>query len=434
MTSSTLERDYSETRRPITLGILTIAVFFGGCGGWAATAPLDGAIIGGGSLAVHGNTKTIQHREGGIVSQILVQEGDVVARDQVLIKLDDTQVRASLNVHTSQLMGDQALYARNLAELSNSSEIVLPPNLDTSDPVVRSIVTREQVILTNRRLLLNQQIRVVDERLAQTRSQATGATAQHVSAMRALAFGMQQLQAMTSLERVGLAARNSVLELSRSIEALRGEAGQLESDINRHEAELAELETEKLRLYTATQGEATRESREAQLRIDDVLPRIAADRDLLNHLSIRAPVSGQVVDLQVFTKGGVIEPGKPILHIVPRTRDLVAISEIKPEDIEHVHLGSDARIIATGFNAKETQPVDGRIVSVSADRITDARTGRSFYTAEVALVDDHRAGSLMKQLGPGMPVEVVIPVKPRTALDYLLEPIRTSLRSAGREM
>ena len=434
MRSKSLEGDFSETRRSVKLGVLTVAFFFGGCGGWAAIAPLDGAVVGGGSLAVHGNTKTVQHREGGIISQMLVQEGDVVSRDQLLIKLDDTQVRASLNVHTTQLAGDRALYARNLAELSNSSDIHLPPDLDVGDPVVQSIIAREQVILKNRRSLLAEQIKIVDERLAQTRSQSIGVTAQHASAMRALAFGMQQLQAMISLERVGLAARNSVLELSRSIEALRGETGQLDSDISRHQFEMAELETEKLRIYTTAQSEATRESREAQLRIDDMLPRIVADRDLLSHLDVRAPVSGQIVDLQVFTKGGVVEPGKPILRIVPKVRDLVVISEIKPEDIEHVHLGLAARVIATGFNARETQPVDGRVVSVSADRITDARTGRSYYTAEISLTDDHRAGTLLKQFGPGMPVEVVIPVKPRTALDYLLEPLRTSLRSAGREM
>ena len=145
-------------------------------------------------------------------------------------------------------------------------------------------------------------------------------------------------------------------------------------------------------------------------------------------------MAGQVVDLQAFTRGGVIEPGKPILQIVPEARRIVATAEIRPEDIEHLRPGQPARIIATGFNARETQPLEGRVDIISADRITDPRTGRAYYTVEVSLLADHASGTLLRQLGPGMPVEVVVPVKPRTALDYLTEPLRTSLRSAGREM
>ena len=252
--------------------------------------------------------------------------------------------------------------------------------------------------------------------------------------MRGLGYGEQQLQSLATLERMGLAARNTVLELSRSIEALRGEAGQLESEIVRHQAEAAELQAEKLRLRSAAQSEATRDMREAQLRINDVIPRIVADHDLLGRLDIRAPVAGQVVDLQVFTRGGVIEPGRPILQIVPESRRLVATAEIKPEDIEHIHVGQSARVIATGFNARSTQPLEGRVDVVSADRITDPHSGRTFYSAEITLLGDHDNGRLISQLGPGMPVEVVVPVKPRTALDYLTEPLRTSLRQAGHEL
>ncbi len=293
---------------------------------------------------------------------------------------------------------------------------------------------RERVVFDNHRALLAQQLRIIDERIAQARQQQSGANAQHQAAMRGLAFGAQQLAALTSLERMGLAGHNTVLELSRSVEALRGDTGQLQSDIARHAAEAAELEAEKLRLRAAAQSDATHELREAQLRINDVLPRLVADRDLLARLDIRAPVAGQVVDLQAFTRGGVIEPGKPILQIVPETRRIVATAEIRPEDIEHLRPGQPARIIATGFNARETQPLDGRVEIISADRITDPRTGRAYYTVEVSLLADHANGTLLRQLGPGMPVEIVVPVKPRTALDYLTEPLRTSLRSAGREM
>ncbi len=419
---------------PVALGLTVVTVFFGGFGTWAALAPLDGAVVGQGALAVHGNTKTVQHKEGGIVAALLVQDGDRVARGQVLIRLDDTQLLASLRVHQAQLAGDEALCARDLAELSGAATVAFPDDLGEADPVARSVMARERVVFENHRGLLAQQLRIIDERMAQAREQQAGAVAQHEASMRGLAYGTQQLAALSSLERMGLAGRNTVLELSRSVEALRGETGQLQSDVARHAAEAAELEAEKLRLRAAAQGDATHEMREAQLRINDVTPRLAADRDLLARLEIRAPVAGRVVDLQAFTSGGVIEPGKPILHIVPEERRIVAVAEIRPEDIEHLRAGQAARVVATGFNARETQPMDGRVDVISADRITDPRTGRSYYTAEVSLLADHAGGTLLRQLGPGMPVEVVVPTKPRTALDYLTEPLRTSLRQAGREM
>ncbi len=420
--------------KPVAVGIAVLAVFFGGFGTWAATAPLDGAIVAQGSLAVHGNSKTVQHKEGGIVAALLVQDGDRVARNQLLIRLDDTQLLAMLRVHQAQLAGDEALCARDLAEIAGAAAIAFPSELRDTDPVAQSVMARERVVFTSHRDLLLQQLRITDERIAQAREQQRGAIAGHEAAMRGLAFGAQQLAALSALERMGLAGRNTILELSRSVEASRGETGQLQTDIARHAAEAAELEAEKLRLRAAAQGEATRELREAQLRINDVLPRLAADRDLLARLEIRAPEAGRVVDLQAFTRGGVIEPGKPILHIVPEGVRVVAMAEIRPEDIEHLHTGQTAHVIASGFNPRETQPVEGQVDVISADRITDPRTGRSYYTAEVSLLTDHAGGSLLKQLSPGMPVEIVVPTKPRTALDFLIEPLTTSLRTAGREM
>jgi HlyD family secretion protein len=218
------------------------------------------------------------------------------------------------------------------------------------------------------------------------------------------------------------------------VEALRGQVGQLSSDVARFGSQAVELAAEKLRLTETSQNDATRELREAQLRINDVLPRLVADRDLLSRLEIRAPLAGQVVNLTIFTKGGVIEPGKPVLDIVPTTRTIVAEAEIKPEDVEYLKVGQAADVVAVGFNPRENAPIRGQVKVISADRISDGRTGHSFFKAEVALVADRQDGTLLARLTPGMPVEVIVPVKPRTALEYLLEPLRESFRHAWREM
>jgi HlyD family type I secretion membrane fusion protein len=391
-------------------------------------------VVGTGVLTVHGNRKTVQHREGGIVETLSVAEGDHVRQGQILIRLDGTQARASLAVHQAALAGDLALTARDLAEISGAPRIDFPAQLDTKDGIAASVMARETTVFRNHRTLLQEQLAVIDQRIVQAHRQAEGAQAQYQAAMHGMDLAAQELQAFATLSQSGLASRTRVLELARNVESLRGDVGQLQSDIARHTAEAAELEAEKLRLRAAAQADATHELREAQLRINDVLPRIAADRDLLNRLDIRAPASGEVVDQTVFTKGGVIEPGKPILDIVPETPKIVAEADIRPEDIEYLRVGLPARVIATGFNPRETQPIQGRIDIISADHSTDPRTGRTYYKAEVILEHDREGGKLLRRLEPGMPVEVIIDVKPRTALEYLIEPLRSSLRQTGNEI
>jgi len=251
---------------------------------------------------------------------------------------------------------------------------------------------------------------------------------------RQLGFAETEQRAVAELERSGLASKNRLLELNRSVEALRGQSAQLASDVARFGAQAVELDAEKLRLREAALNEATRELREAQLRINDTLPRIAADEDQLARLTIRAPMAGQVVNLAIFTKGGVVEAGRPLLDIVPAEPGIVAEAEIRPEDVEHLRIGQKAQVIAVGFNQRETLPIEGEVRVISADRITDPHTGRGYFRVEIALLADRQNGSLLARLGPGMPVEVVVPVAPRTALEYLAEPLLQNMRGAMREL
>lgn len=421
-------------KTPIRIGIATVLLFFGGLGTWAYLAPLDGAVIGSGILTVHGNRKTVQHREGGIVAELLVRDGSVVEQGQLLVRLDDTQARAILTVHQSQLLGDTALTARDTAELAEATEINFPPELSPDDPIAATVMNRERIVFHNHRDLLARQQEVIDQRIVQVMHQQAGAHMQRDSAIAQLGFAEDEKRAIASLERVGLASKNRLLELSRAVEGLRGQVGQLTSDVARYGAQAAEMGAEKLRLRDTAQTEATRELREAQLRMNDVLPRLVADRDTLARLEIRAPLGGEVVNLAIFTKGGVVEPGKPVMDIVPTASTIVAEAEIKPEDVEHLRIGQAADVIATGFNARENAPLRGEVRVVSADRVTDNRTGRSYFKAEIALLSDRQNGTLMSRLTPGMPVEVVVPVAPRTALDYLIGPLRESMRGAWREL
>lgn len=418
----------------IRIGILTVLMFFGGLGSWVMLAPLDGAVVGPGALSVHGNRKTLQHREGGIVAELLVRDGTRVTQGQVLLRLDDTQARASFTVHHAQLLGDLALTARCMAELAETDTVAFPPDLDDTDPIATTVKQRERLMFRSRRDLLNRQIAILDQRIEQGQHQTQGTRIQLDSTMRQLGFAEEEWRAVATLERTGLASKNRLLEISRAAEALRGQVGQISTEVARLGAQTIELEAEKLRLREMSAAEATRDLREAQLRINDVIPRLAADRDVLARLEIRAPIAGEVVNLAIFTTGGVVEAGRAMMDIVPGDRRIVAEAEIRPEDAERLRIGQTARVIALGFNPRETAPIQGEITVISADRITDPRTGRSYFRAEVALVADQEQGRLLARLGPGMPVDVVVPIAPRTVFDYLVAPLRESFRSAGREL
>lgn len=418
----------------IRVGILTVLAFFGGLGSWAMLAPLDSAVIGQGALAVHGNRKTVQHREGGIVAELLVRDGTIVDQGQIVLRLDDTQARASFTVHQAQLLADRALMARCLAELAEAEAVTFPADLDDTEPMAATVKERERLMFRSRRELLSRHHAILDQRVEQGHHQAQGVRVQLESTVRQLRFAEEEWRAVATLERSGLASKNRLLEISRAVEALRGQVGQLSTEVSRLGSQAVELEAEKLRLREVYAAEATRELREAQLRINDVIPRLAADRDVLARLEVRAPISGEVVNLAVFTQGGVIEAGRALMDIVPANRVIVAEAEIRPEDVERLRIGQQAQVIAVGFNPRETAPIQGEIRVVSADRITDARTGRMFFRAEVALVADQDHGRLLARLGPGMPVDVVIPIAPRTVFDYLVSPLRESFRTAGREL
>ena len=205
-------------KNAIRLGVVTVLLFFGGLGSWTMLAPLDGAVVSTGSLAVHGNRKTIQHREGGIVAELLVRDGSPVEEGQLLVRLDDTQVRAQLTVHQSQLLADRALIARVVAELGDLPDIVFPADMASDDPAVAavaaSVMDRERILFRSRRDLVRRQLDILDQRIEQTRHQANGARIQVVSAIKQLGFAEDEFRAIAELERSGLASKNRLLEVS----------------------------------------------------------------------------------------------------------------------------------------------------------------------------------------------------------------------------
>lgn len=424
-----------RARGAIVAGLGVIAVFFFGIGGWAAYAPLNGAVVAPAVVKVEGNRKTIQHLDGGIVKKLLVKEGGWVAIGQSLIILEDAQARAAVDVLSQQSDALQAQEARLLAERDGDKAIAFPDGLisQRDDPAVSKILQTETKQFEIRRTGLEGQVSVLKQRIAQLQEQITGAEAQQTAVKESLAIIAAELRDQNFLLGKGLTQRPRVLELERTASGLRGQLGDLIGSIAKVRQAIGEMELQAIQARNVWTTEVAKDLREAQAKLADVTPRLQAARDVLDRTNMRSPYAGYVVDLSVFSVGGVIQRGDKVMDIVPSQNGLVTEANINVDDIHDIHPGMRAELHFTAYKQRLIPVIHGDVIDVSADRLTDKRTGMPYYTALVRVNDRELAASKDVQLYPGMAVTVVIPTKERTALDYLIGPIAASFDQSFRQ-
>ncbi len=417
------------------LGIAVIAAFFGGFGTWAALAPLESAAIAPGSVRIETNRKTVQHLEGGIVAEILVRDGDTVEAGQTLIRLDDTQPRGSLQLLKGRYWAARALEVRLIAERDGSESIAFPPDLTAAQkgPAATEVI-RGQVSIFNahRQAMVGQKL-ILQQRIAVLNEEIVGLKGKIKAQTRQLELIREEIKDVQKLYRQGLAKKTRLLALQRSEAEIEGDRGENLAMIARAGERVLEARLRISELQTAVVNAAVEELREVQNQLFDLTERIRAAEDVLNRTNIVAPLDGIVVGVQIHTPGGVIARGAPLMDIVPSRDKLVIEAQVHPNDIDVVHPGLLAHVRLTSFNMRSTRPVEGRIKSVSADRLTDERTGAAFYLARVELMQDPAEALDGASLYPGMPAEVMIVTGARTPLEYLLRPINVSLNRAFRE-
>lgn len=424
-----------RARGAIVAGLGVIAVFFFGIGGWAAYAPLNGAVVAPAVVKVEGNRKTIQHLDGGIVKKLLVKEGGWVAIGQSLIILEDAQARAAVDVLSQQSDALQAQEARLLAERDGDKAIAFPDGLisQRDDPAVSKILQTETKQFEIRRTGLEGQVSVLKQRIAQLQEQITGAEAQQTAVKESLAIIAAELRDQNFLLGKGLTQRPRVLELERTASGLRGQLGDLIGSIAKVRQAIGEMELQAIQARNVWTTEVAKDLREAQAKLADVTPRLQAARDVLDRTNMRSPYAGYVVDLSVFSVGGVIQRGDKVMDIVPSQNGLVTEANINVDDIHDIHPGMRAELHFTAYKQRLIPVIHGDVIDVSADRLTDKRTGMPYYTALVRVNDRELAASKDVQLYPGMAVTVMIPTKERTALDYLIGPIAASFDQSFRQ-
>ena len=429
-----LEPDES-LRKYALAGWIILGVFFGGFGLWALTAPLNGAVVANAEVKVQGNRKSVQHLDGGIVKAMKVKEGDHVKAGDVLIVLDDAQARAEYDVLSKQQILLQATEARLMAELNHAPTVAPPAGIAArlSEPDVKDIWDGQLREFASRKAALDGEHKVGQQKVAELREQIAGHEKQVASVGEQISSVKKELADIGPLVDKGLIARPRQLELERSASGLEGQSAETTAEIARERQAIAEESQQLAQIDNDRAADITKDLRSTESSLLDVTPRAMNAKAVLSRMEIRAPYSGKVVGLSVFGSGAVIQRGEKILDIVPDNDALTIEAQVAVDNISDVHPNMLAEVYLTAYKQRITPMVHGTVMQVSADRLSDPRTGSPFYTA-VVRIDENELKQLPNiALYPGMPARVMIPTVERTAFDYLVGPLVQSFGTAFRQ-
>lgn len=424
-------------RFPMTLGLLALAVLVGGFGTWAATTQISGAIIAGGSIEVDQNRQVVQHLDGGIVSDILVDEGDLVEQGQVLLRLDPTLLVSELAIADGQYLELLARAARLSAERDGADSITYPAELMAeaeTRPDIRDLVTGQSNLFEARRETSAREVEQLSKRKEQINDQVVGIDAQQAALATQLELIEQELADQRQLLAKGLAQATRVLGLQREQARIAGQVGELKAQKAQAEGRITEIDIQVLSLETQRREESISTLRDLQFREREQAEQRRALRERLSRMEIRAPVSGIVYGMTVFTPRSVIRPADPVLYLVPQDRPLVIAAQVEPIHIDQLFVDQDVSLRFSSLDQKETPELFGRVIQISADAFENQSTQIKFYRAEIVL----KEGEVERlpegaTLIPGMPVEAFIRTADRTPLGYLVKPFADYLARAMRE-
>jgi HlyD family secretion protein len=426
----------------IRFGLIVVAVFFILFLGWASFAPLDAAAYAPGRVTVSGQRQTVQHRDGGVVGAIYIKDGQRVRRGQVLLRLAAAEVRAQERSLASQTISLIAQRARLRAEQLGLSAIPAPPEfavLPAPDQVeARRVLALQTAQLRARSSLLSTQQGVLGRQRAQAGEQSYGFQSQIQAIQEQERLLTAELDGMRSVAEKGFVSANRIRALERALADLRGQRGRLQAAVSEASESVGESRLRIVEVERAQQERIASELRDVEFSLSDILPKLRAAQDQLARTEVRAPASGSVVGLSIFTEGGVVAPGQKLMDIVPDKSALLVEARISPVDIDDLRLGQQAIVRFSGLQDRDLPTLHGQVRRVSADSFTDDKTGESFFTADVAVppseiekVQSRRGAEFI--LVPGMPVQILVPLRKRTALQYLLEPLSATIWRSFRE-
>ncbi|MDT9600382.1 HlyD family type I secretion periplasmic adaptor subunit [Sphingosinicella rhizophila] len=428
--------------REIRAGLVVAGLFFVLFLGWAAFARLDAAAVALGRVAVSGQRQSVQHRDGGVVGAIFVKEGQKVRKGDVLVRLASAEAQAQERALASQVIGLRAQRARLRSEQLGLAAIPLPVEFATLSDEDKAEAGRamrvQQMQLRARASLLSTQRNVLGQQGMQVGQQGQGYRRQLASINEQERLIGEELESLRTVAEKGFVSKNRIRALERARADLVGQRGRLEAAISESAASMGES---RLRVVETSQGQQDRiatELRDVEYSLGDLGPKWDAARDQVARTELRAPATGTVVGLSVFTIGGVVSPGQKLMDIVPEKSALVVEARFSPDDVDDLKQGQGADVRFPGLHDRDMPPLAGRVERVSADSFADENTGEVFFTGQIVVLPDqmkilrqHRGSDF--SLKPGMPVEILVPLRRRSALQYLLDPLTDTIWRSFRE-
>jgi HlyD family secretion protein len=421
-------------RRHLAFGAAAVALLVGGVGGWATLTELSGAVIAAGQLVVDSSVKKVQHPTGGVVGELRVKEGDRVKAGDVVVRLDETQTRASLAIVTKALDELAARQARNEAERDGLDKVHFPDELlaRKSDPDVGHVTAGEQRLFEMRRSSREGQKAQLREQVAQLEQQIQGNKEQETAKAREIDWVQQELKGVRDLWKQNLVPFARVTALERDRARLEGERGALIATIAQTRGRIAETRLKIFQINEDLYAEVGKELGEIRGKKSELIERRIAAEDQLKRVDLTAPQDGKVFQRAIHTVGGVIQAGEPVMLIVPEGDALLVEAKISPQEIDQVHPGQRAVLRFPAFNQRTTPELSGEVVRIGADVTQDDRKNESYYTVRIRVPDDELQRLGGQKLLAGMPVEVFLQTEPRTALSYLVKPMQDQITRAFR--
>lgn len=422
-----------DPSREIRLGVIIAVLFFVVFLGWAAFARMDAAAYAQGRLVVSGQRQSVQHRDGGIVTKIFVREGQRVEKGELLMRLAGAEVQAEERSLMARWIGLVAQQARLRSEQMGTGSIAPPPEFASLDPEDRPIADEamklQQAQMTARAELLSTRRSVIGQQSAQAAEEREGYRRQMVSSAKQSRLLEEELRSLEGVAAKGFVSKSRLRALERSKAELEGRTGQYAATMASSREAAAQARLQIVEAERAHQEQIADELREVETALAEVQPKLRAAREQLSRTEIRSPVTGTVVGLSVFNAGSVIAPGQKLLDVVPDRMPLVIEAKVSPGDVDDLAVGDETRVRFASLHDRTIPDLQGRLTMLSADSFDDERTGEAFFRAEIRVPDNQlellrdRHGRELR-LRAGMPVEVLIPVRPRTALQYAFEPLR----------
>lgn len=425
-----------DSRYYLWLGAVGSFVFVGASLAWATGAPLDGAVIASGNIAVESNLSRIQHPTGGVVGTILVKEGQRVTRGDVLIRLDETATRANLAIVLNDLNALTARRARLAAERDSATE--LKPSRElldraAADTEFRIALDSERSLFTARRRAREGQREQYTEQVRQLEQEIVGLQAQLASSIEQTTVAESELSDVRGLYARNLVQRTRVSQLEREVSRIKGMIGELNARIAQSRGKISETRVQMLQIDRTLESEVGRELRDVEVKIAEATEKRVTAEDQLRRIDLRAPSTGVVHQLQVHTVGGVIAPGAIVMSLVPENDGLVVEARVNPIDIDQLYPDQPARVRLHAFNSRTTPELNGSLLRIGADIVRDEKTNAAYYTVAVRIPDEERARLGALRLQAGMPADVFIRTTERTVVSFLMRPIFDHMNRAFRE-